>query len=897
MANNVNVSLILRTKGFVKGLAESQRQLTVFGRTAQTVGRTLQYALGGALIAVSADALKAAADFDLANAKLKALAGPENAGGVLKLAETARELGKNSVFTAAEVASLQLELKKLGLTVDEVDGLSESVVKFATAMDVDAATAGATLVKTINKFGKTFDQYSTKAEAAESLTEQFAAGVLNSALTFETFGSALNYVGGEANAAGFTFAETSAILAKLTDAGFEGSRAGTILRRIFINLAKDGVVDLNKGFEDLIENQQEFAQVVDIAGARSAGGLASIQGLKGVIAELTTTIENSRGGVDQLFEAVDQSLIGRLKNLRSALQEIGIIIIEKFGDGLKDSISRFSEWLRGIDEGDVKAAKFVITLRIVSGLLSGFTNIAKLAASAIVKFGRASAALNPAGAIIVGIVAGFAIASDAIRDYNKELRKSQDGQDNLQTDFLRLVADDQFGKDAKGRNFKDLDSFNEYKKAAQEEVTAAIIAGQNALTSVPAALVTSKQREAFTEAVYDGFGRQDFRDLLNKNIAEKNVFGYDEETINKRRDAAISYYNSLYAIKQLQEKLTAIGNASIADVGASLLPKAGSGDVVKLKSVIDDFEAIYGTEEAFGKIAGNTESKLSAVATRLEFLNSLANGYKLEQLEIEATGRSISDNLQEQIDDNDLLVDYYSTQQKYLQGVLKEEKKIQKELDKRFNISEFLRDQRSEEAKDTQNLLEKYNKLSAPLKDVVDEGALVGEAFGDMVDAVDKLDESLIPVYDKLRNLGLGVAESINLSKVAMTELFNVLEGLAEKLGNIIGEALVDPTVSLGEALKDAGRQFLILAASWVAKVILLTGLIALGNALTGGALGAFLKTQAAAGNLSGSASIAGGLASGNGVGSLFRAEGVVSGNNLVIATRRGVTANDRIYG
>ena len=67
MANNVNVSLILRTKGFVKGLAESQRQLTVFGRTAQTVGRTLQYALGGALIAVSADALKAAADFDADN--------------------------------------------------------------------------------------------------------------------------------------------------------------------------------------------------------------------------------------------------------------------------------------------------------------------------------------------------------------------------------------------------------------------------------------------------------------------------------------------------------------------------------------------------------------------------------------------------------------------------------------------------------------------------------------------------------------------------------------------------------------------------------------------------------------------------------------------------------------
>ncbi len=488
MANNVNISLLLRTRGFTKGLANAKRQLTTFGQVSTTVGRTMQYALGGAFIAVGADAAKAAADFDLANRKLKALSGPEAAAGVEGLANTARQLGKNSIFTAAEVANLQVEMKKLGLTTRDVKELSDVTVKFATAMDTDAANAGSVLVKTLNKFKSSFEDYGTRAEAATKLSDQMAHAILNSALTFDTLQSSLGYAGGEAEAAGFSFADTTAILAELANAGFEGSRAGTILRRIFINLAKTGTADLNSEFFKLITNQQEFADLIKITGARSAGGIASIQGLRDAIEEFAVANEKATGEVQGLYDANDQSLIGRLKNFRSAIQELGIVIEQTFGRSFREIISSLADFVKSIDAADVRAAGMIGTMILLTkaakGLRVVFGNLALsiVGGGGVAGLAKAFMRLGPASIAVGAFIAGFAIMQSSMNDFKNKAAAVTVKLDDMYAAFQKANSlDDPFTAKVNSKGFESKD---DYIKAADERLqnlSVALARGKNAL--------------------------------------------------------------------------------------------------------------------------------------------------------------------------------------------------------------------------------------------------------------------------------------------------------------------------------------------------------------------------------------------------------------------------------
>ena len=347
-SNTITASLLLKTGQFNKQLGKVQSKLNRLGGISQTLGRTMQYAVGGALIAAGAASVKAAIDFDLTLQKLKALAGPENALGVDRLAKTARRLGANSIYTASQVAEMQLSLKKLGLEVGTIDNMSESVLKFATAMDVDVNTAGETVINTMKKFTNSFSEFGTEQEKAAAISEQFAAATVNSALKFDSLRSSLNYAGAEANAAGFSFDQTAAILGKLADAGFNGSRGGIILRKVLQSVGKQGGNTLDN-FNGLINSQKEFNEVMKIVGVRAAGGTLALGGLGDEIDLLAKLIRESTGQVDAFSEAVEGSFMGRLRNVVSALEEVGIALLTQFEKPLKSAITKFAQFIRTID--------------------------------------------------------------------------------------------------------------------------------------------------------------------------------------------------------------------------------------------------------------------------------------------------------------------------------------------------------------------------------------------------------------------------------------------------------------------------------------------------------------------------------------------------------------------
>ena len=672
MANNVNISLLLRTRGFTKGLANAKRQLTTFGQVSTTVGRTMQYALGGAFIAVGADAAKAAADFDLANRKLKALSGPEAAAGVEGLANTARQLGKNSIFTAAEVANLQVEMKKLGLTTRDVKELSDVTVRFATAMDTDAANAGSVLVKTLNKFKSSFEDYGTRAEAATKLSDQMANAILNSALTFDTLQSSLGYAGGEAEAAGFSFADTTAILAELANAGFEGSRAGTILRRIFINLAKTGTVDLKNAFGDLIENQQEFADLIQITGARSAGGIASIQGLKDAIEEFATANEKATGEVQGLYDANDQSLIGRLKNFRSAIQELGIVIEQTFGRSFRELISSLADFVRGIDAADVRAAGMITTMvllgKAAKGLRTVFGNLALavVGGGGVTGLAKSFMRLGPASVAIGAFVAGFAIMKSTMNDFKNKAAAVTVKLDDMYAAFQKANSlDDPFTAKVNSKGFESKD---DYIKAADERLqnlSVALARGRDGLETDFASFteanrklaekalrsgmspfeVISKFEESQSTGIFSGANNEqrlaDYKSFVNQLAStlafERNIVDIREQMASAGTNTATTYWTEAVAdtggaagtkvIKNL-EKLKGIGFTQFI-AGTKLVDESASGaatSLIEQSDAVKELLASRGLLESYNPLGLN-----SAVGETTDWAQQQADAALLEE--------------------------------------------------------------------------------------------------------------------------------------------------------------------------------------------------------------------------------------------------------------------------
>ena len=769
MANNINMSLNLRAAGFNSGITKAQRSLTLLERTAQTVGRTLQYALGGALIAVAADASKAAIDFELAQRKLAALSKGESDDAIQQLSDTARELGENSVYTAAEVANLQVELKKLGLSAVDVNELSEGMVKFATAMDTDAADASKTLIQTINQFKKTLDPTLTLQEKAVLISNQFANAAVSTALSFETLQASMRYVGPVAGSLGLTFSETAAILGELANAGFEGSKAGTVLRRILVNLTKESgdVSKLGEDFYDLIDGTASFSEILDIVGVRAVAGTLALDGLGGSVKELKNKIEDGTN-IEDLFEARNGSIDGRLRNLRSAIQEIGIAILDTFGNDIRDAINSIIEWIKSIDEGDIKFAAFMAKLAIYGSTIGAL----------VTKFGELTLALKTLGS----------------------------------TGLLAIGA-----------------------------------AGWITLT-----ILAVKSLQGAWETVNDELAKYDKRNTTVESLLaegfEPGQYTTDLDRVNKKADKVRSVLDQAFDQKKLGLYFNAI--------------REGTETV---DSIIEKNEEYIKRQSQWGDINGRSfrevfTSQVQLVGQYVDIINNLD---KLNALANQPGNDLVTSiiNKDEAKDAGDAVAYAGSQIGTFLQqlGTVK----IPTTVAQLFNFLE--RGTKPQEIKLNSKGFDK-------------DGVRV---------------ENLLSYLNQFPDTSLRVVKALDFMK----ENWASFEAVIADVGATFANALLDPTVKLGDALRDVFKNFIRLAAQWLIQVGLLTGAIALGNLLTGGGLSAFLNTQS---NLSGSTNLANNLAQGGGGGRSFSDgsfRSSIAGSDLVIASQRGININSRVYG
>lgn len=330
-----------------------------------------------------------------------------------QLRDTAKQLGATTEFSASQAADA---LKFLGMagfqTADAISAIP-AVLDLATAAQMDLARAADISSNIMSAFG-------IAATDAAKVADVLAAASSRANTDVTQLGDGMKYVGPIASALGIAMSDTAAAMGILSDAGLQGSMAGTGLRQILAGLANTtpqaakalqslglDVEKLNPATTSLVDIIAQLkdagldaATALTVFGDRGAPAvLALIEGAQ-KLGTLTDELKNVNGEAKRMAETMRDQLGGDLKGLSSALEGL---IIQMGESGLISGI-------RGLVQG---LTTLVREFTAVIGMVSEFSVKIDDAIGFSETFGRAidfiGGAMGDARGYIIAAAVGTAL--------------------------------------------------------------------------------------------------------------------------------------------------------------------------------------------------------------------------------------------------------------------------------------------------------------------------------------------------------------------------------------------------------------------------------------------------------------------------------------------------------
>jgi hypothetical protein len=301
-----------------------------FGKFAKGVGSAMgtlaRFATAGAILAVAmkaikfvvVDSVKAFVQFQDAVKNLSAVAGVTGKD-LDALSQNALEVAGQTRFTAIEVVKLQTELSKLGFSAKEVVAATSSISFAAQALGADVGT-------TAEQVGKLINQFNLLAEDSDEIADILVTTINNSALSLDSFSTAVQYIGPIANDLGISLEQTAGAMAILADNGFTASRVGTGLRAIFTKLGTE-TVDVEGKLRQLAEQNLSVADAAELVGVRNASQLITL------LANIDALDENNNryyemGRAMKAAATQSTSVSGQIAILKSEINKMQVSIGE-----------------------------------------------------------------------------------------------------------------------------------------------------------------------------------------------------------------------------------------------------------------------------------------------------------------------------------------------------------------------------------------------------------------------------------------------------------------------------------------------------------------------------------------------------------------------------------------
>jgi len=267
------------------------------------------------LAALGAMSFNVFRDFELEMAKVKAVSGA-TADEFKLLSDNAKELGRSTIFSAREVAGLQLEFAKLGFTAKQITGVTEATLNLAQA-------SGSDLARSAEVAGATLRGFNLDVSETGRVTDVMAKSFSTSSMDMESFAEGMKMVAPIAKSAGMSLEETTAMMSLLANAGVKGSMAGTQLRRIISELATTGK-PTTEAIRDLAESGLTLVDAKDEVGRAAQGALTILAGSVDQINPMTEALKNSAGAAEEMADVMDMTAAGASKALGSAVEGLAI---------------------------------------------------------------------------------------------------------------------------------------------------------------------------------------------------------------------------------------------------------------------------------------------------------------------------------------------------------------------------------------------------------------------------------------------------------------------------------------------------------------------------------------------------------------------------------------------
>lgn len=364
------IEAVLKDKGFQKGVKGMGTSMQKTSKVAMGFTKVLgALGLAGgiyALVGIMKRAIKTHMEFEQSVANVASVSGDSTKA----IAELARKMGKDTVFSAKTATDAMYFLASSGMKVKEMNEVLAPTLNLAAAGQMGIAEATEVVIGTLNVFRKT-------GISATEMTNVMAQTVKESSTDMSQMAEALKMSASAASIAGVSFKDLTAMIGSMADINIKGMRGGRQLRMVFARLS-GGIGPVNKALEEYFEHSEEITDLlptpikmfeklakvnisnkdaIKIFGVQNLGVFKMIKDNLPKVKELTKSYKSMGDVAKKMAEKQLDTLTGQMKMLNAAYEEIIHSLMGSSGVsvGLKEVTKDLVEQTRALGEWTASA--------------------------------------------------------------------------------------------------------------------------------------------------------------------------------------------------------------------------------------------------------------------------------------------------------------------------------------------------------------------------------------------------------------------------------------------------------------------------------------------------------------------------------------------------------------
>lgn len=420
------IRVVVDPSGATRGTRQVETSLNRVGDAATRVQRLIARAFAFTGIGLGLTAtLRTLANFEQQMSTVRAITGATEVQ-FRSLRAEAQRLGSTTRFSASEAAEGMQFLARAGFDVNQVLASIDDTLLLAQAGALDLGSAADIASNILTGFR-------LRAEEAGRVVDVLALASNSANTNVFQLGEAMKFVAPVAAGLGVSLEEAAAAVSALSDAGLQGSLAGTGLRRVLAELESPasktleilsslGVtadevrvsqVGLTAALTRLAEAGVDTGLALEIFGDRGGPAFEVLSQAIPRVESLTGALNNAEGTALRIATVMDDNLNGSLLAVKSAAEGLILALGEAGGTGaLTGALNAVAGALRFVTENAdtfvaaLEALATVILVRIIGTVLVAFK--AQLFAIALAFQSGTLASFAFAGAL--GVVRGALLA-------------------------------------------------------------------------------------------------------------------------------------------------------------------------------------------------------------------------------------------------------------------------------------------------------------------------------------------------------------------------------------------------------------------------------------------------------------------------------------------------------